>query len=260
MESIWGEGGEVELVGCRASGVGRPADAAPASGVIRRPARARWRPGSAAAALTLPVALLLMPPFAARAQPPEPQEDAASRESPALLDVWTRAWTPGRAHSRLASRAGFWKLTTRTWGDLSEEPVVTETTAVREMVLGGRVLQEEVVGEVQGLELQSLGYLGYDNVTHRWWSLWMDTLSTAPVFTTGTEDPGATVLVLSGEYADPLSGRMRPVRTVVRFVDYDTERFEWWETRDGEEVKTMDILYQRQGPFQLPGPLVDPER
>jgi hypothetical protein len=171
-----------------------------------------------------------------------------------VLDAWTRAWTPGEAHRRLASRAGFWKLTTRTWSDPSEEPVVTETTAVREMVLSGHCLQEKVLGEVQGLQFQSLGYLGYDNVTRRWWSLWMDTLSTAPVFTTGTDDPDATVLALTGEYADPLTGRSRPVRTVIRFVDYDTERFEWYEIRDGQEVKTMDILYQRQGP------LVDTDR
>ena len=195
-----------------------------------------------------------------REDPAAATEETAAANPPAVLDAWTHAWTPGKAHTRLAARAGFWKLTTRTWGDPSEEPVVTETMAVRKSVLGGRALQEEVVGEVQGLDFQSLGYLGYDNVTRRWWSLWMDTLSTAPVFTAGTADPNATVVVLTGEYADPLTGKSRSVRTVIRFVDYDTERFEWWETRAGREVKTMDVLYQRQGPFQRPGPLVDPER
>jgi len=230
--------------------VDRPVDATPVSGVARRFAPSRRWLGLPAAVLTLLVATPFVFPFTARAQEPEPQEEAAP---PTLLDTWTRAWTPGKAHARLASRAGFWRLTTRTWGDPSEEPVVTETMAVREMVLGGRALQEEVVGEVQGLEFQSVSYLGYDNVTRRWWSLWMDTLSTAPVFTTGGEDPEAKVLVLTGEYADPLTGGTRPVRTVIRFVDYDTERFEWWETRDGEEVKTMDVLYQRQGPLEGPG-------
>lgn len=243
------------------------------------------RAGLPALVPVLLVATLSVSPWTARALGPEPQQDcriqddsresdegAPGREDPeaetaettppetapagpqSLLDAWTRARTPGRAHTRLASRAGFWKLTTRTWGDPSEEPVVTETMAVRKTVLGGRALQEEVLGEVQGLEFQSLGYLGYDNVTERWWSLWMDTLSTAPVFTTGTADPNAAVVVLTGEYADPLTGESRPVRTVIRFVDYDTERFEWWEIRDGREVKTMDVLYQRQGP------LVDEER
>lgn len=219
----------------------RPADATPVSGVARRFAPSRRWAGLPGAVLTLLVVTPFVSPWTARAQ------------APPLLDAWTRAWTPGKAHARLASRAGFWKLTTRTWGDPSEGPVVTETTAVREMVLGGRALQEEVVGEVQGLEFESVGYLGYDNVTRRWWSLWMDTLSTAPVFTTGGEDPEAKVLVLTGEYADPVTGETRPVRTVIRFVDYDTERFEWWETRDGEEVKTMDVLYQRQGPLEGPG-------
>lgn len=187
--------------------------------------------------------------FGAQEPPPASSVDSAEPEQAdrdALLDAWTDAWTPGEAHARLAGRAGVWKLTTRTWGDPAEEPVVTETTAVREMILGGRVLQERVLGEVQGISFESLGQLGYDNVTGRWWSTWMDTFSTAVVVTTGTWDPRARELVLTGEYADPLTGTAREVRTVLRWIDSNTERFEWWETRDGEEVKTMEILYQRQ--------------
>lgn len=182
------------------------------------------------------------PPRASSADSAEPRR----ADRTALLDAWSSAWTPGEAHARLAGRAGVWRLTTRTWGDPEQEPVVSETTAVREMILGGRVLQEQVLGEVQGFPFESLGQLGYDNVTGRWWSTWMDTLSTAVVVTTGTRDPRAGDLVLTGEYADLLTGTARQVRTVLRWIDADTERFEWWETREGEEVKTMEILYQRQ--------------
>jgi len=195
----------------------------------------------------LSLAVCLGGPVSGLAQdpPPSPVEEP-SRQRSDILEAWTRAWSPGEAHARLAARVGVWKLTTRTWGDPSEEPVVSETTAVREMVLGGRCLQERVVGEVQGIPFESLGHLGYDNVTGRWWSTWMDTLSTAVVVTTGTRDPRAREIVLTGEYVDPLSGETRQVRSVHRWLNLDTERFEWWETRDGIEVKTMEILYQRQ--------------
>lgn len=204
----------------------------------------------------LSLAVILGGPIDGLAQSPpsQPAGEEEAREPPApaepdrteILDAWTRAWSPGEAHARLAARVGFWKLTTRTWGDPSAEPVVSETTAVREMILGGRCLQERVVGEVQGIPFESLGHLGYDNVTGRWWSTWMDTLSTAVVVTTGTRDPQARDIVLTGEYVDPLTGETHKVRTVYRWLNLDTERFEWWETRNGVEVKTMEILYQRQ--------------
>lgn len=220
-------------------------------------ARLRW------AAWILPlVALWVVPrslfpsPSALAQEAPGPRPETPPATVPeglpgsgtkTLLEAWQEAWTPGEAHARLAQRTGVWKLTTRTWSDPSEEPVVTETTAIRSMILGGRCLEERVVGEIQGMPFESRGYLGYDNVTHRWWSTWMDTLSTAVVVTTGTSDPDAKEIVLAGEYSDPLTGQQRQVRTVVRFVDRDTEEFEWWERRGDREVKTMEILYQRQG-------------
>lgn len=224
------------------------------------------RPGSRLASLAsqwgsrslvplLVATCLLGGPMAGLAQEPAPEQVPEAEDSPPsaaqpsrneVLEAWTDAWTPGEAHARLAAREGVWKLTTRTWGDPSEEPVVTETTAVRQMILGGRCLQERVMGEVQGFPFESLGHLGYDNVTGRWWSTWMDTLSTAVVVTSGTRDPRSREIVLTGEYADPLTGKPRKVRSVHRWLNLDTERFEWWETRDGVEVKTMEILYQRQ--------------
>jgi len=256
-------------VGCRRLETERPVGRVPVLGAARRWARSPWRLGHLAAGLVLLAASpLVSPAFAVGAQPdpssdasqgPEsraeteedggagaPAETSESVHRDIVLDAWSRAWTPGTAHERLTDRTGLWKLTTRTWSDPSEEPVVTETTAVREMVLGGRYLQEHVVGEIQGIPFEARGYLGYDNVTGRWWSTWMDTLSTAVVLTTGTRDPGADEIVLTGEYADPLTGETRRVRTIHRFLDADTETFEWWEVRDGTQVKTMEILYQRQ--------------
>lgn len=265
-------------VGYRRLETERPVGLAPVYGAARRWAWFPFSGGLPVAGLALLVPLCLVSPALGVAAQPDGPAEAASQggsqgvsqgpESRAeteqdgeagapaetlgsvhpdiVLDAWSRAWTPGEAHERLASRAGLWKLTTRTWADPSEEPVVTETTAVREMVLGGRYLQEHLVGEIQGIPFEARGYLGYDNVTGRWWSTWMDTLSTAVVLTTGTRDPQADEIVLTGEYADPLTGETRSVRTIHRFLDVDTEAFEWWEVRDGTHVKTMEILYQRQ--------------
>jgi hypothetical protein len=46
---------------------------------------------------------------------------------------------------------------------------------------------------------------------------------------------------------DPLQpGQTIPVRQVDRWIDDDHYNFEWYETRDGKEAKTMEIRYSRK--------------
>ena len=183
-----------------------------------------------------------------------------------VLKAWTSARTPGPAHEHLARRAGVWDLTTRTWSEETVEPTVTRSTARRRMTLGGRILEERVAAELLDAPFEGFGVTGYDNVRQRWWSSWMDTMSTAPVHTVSPgSDQGEAVgagpsqtgpdsrkleteaIVMIGSYVDPLSGEVREVRTVTRVLDEDREVFEWWELRpDGSEMKTMETLYRRR--------------
>jgi hypothetical protein len=41
------------------------------------------------------------------------------------------------------------------------------------------------------------------------------------------------------------AGAKIPVREVIRIVDKDNHVMEWYETRDGKEQKTMEIVYTR---------------
>lgn len=210
------------------------------------------------AAVWLPGAV---PPLSAQTDPPPTTEHATGEPaaSPAselsepdltpaeerMVRAWQAGWTPGEAHDFLASRAGEWSLVTRTWAQPGAEPMITESTATRRMILGGRVLEEVVTGEILGLGFEGRGFLGFDNLTGRWWSTWMDTMSTAPVTTVGSPDTLTGDLVLRGDYVDPLSGERRKVRTVLRFSTPDREVFQWWEQRGPKEVLTMEIRYER---------------
>lgn len=209
-----------------------------------------------------------------------PGEGDLSEPQRRVLEAWTSARTPGEAHDHLLRRVGEWDLTTRTWSEGSVEPQVSRATARRRMVLGGRYLEERVEAEVLDAPFQGFGVTGYDNVTRRWWSTWIDTMSTAPVHTVSRPTPAAEagegsrgaagelaagggeavlptqpetleleteLIVMTGSYVDPLSGESREVRTVTRVLDEDREIFEWWEVRpDGSERKTMEIVYQRR--------------
>lgn len=177
--------------------------------------------------------------------PAQPAPDDLTPEEERRMRAWQAGWTPGEAHAFLASRAGDWTLTTRTWPEPGVDPVITDSTATRRMILGGRVLEEVVTGEILGLGFEGRGFLGFDNVTGRWWNTWMDTMSTAPVTTVGRPDDLTGDLVLRGDYVDPSSGERRKVRTVYRFTTANSEVFQWWERRGPEEVLTMEIHYER---------------
>ena len=90
----------------------------------------------------------------------------------------TRPWLDGRQlrpQGQELARAG--------------APAMEETgTATRTMALGGRVLVEDVKSTMMGMPFTGHGMMGYDNVTGKYWSTWMDSMSTGMMMSEGTCD------------------------------------------------------------------------
>lgn len=195
-------------------------------------------------------AVLLVGAFAVYAAPSGAQEAEAPAGDPAMaaaMEAMARAAEPGPEHERLAEMAGTWKMTVEFWMDPAGEPEVSESTAERTVILGGRVLEERVEGTVMGEAFEGLGFLGYDNVTGEWWSTWTDNLSTSLMVMTGTYDEESGAVVYEGEMTDPLSGGREPVKMVVRNEGPDKEVGEMFEAGPGGEmVRTMRVVSERQ--------------
>jgi hypothetical protein len=51
---------------------------------------------------------------------------------------------------------------------------------------------------------------------------------------------------MEGSYSDPMTGARVPFRSVLKVVSPDEEVYTSWETRDGQEVKTMEIVSRRK--------------
>jgi hypothetical protein len=121
--------------------------------------------------------------------------------------------------------------------------MVSEGKAERKMILGGRVLHEHAKSEFMGQPFEGIGLTGYDNVTERYWSTWIDNVSTGLSVTHGqwNEDGTGT---FEGETADPQTGEMEPMRIEVH-MEGKREIYEFFMPQpDGEAVKTMEILYE----------------
>lgn len=183
--------------------------------------------------------LLLTPAGAAEGEQPEGGEEMA-----AMMAAWQKAMTPGDQHANLAKATGSWEATIRTWMDPAAEPMVSKGTVERKMTLGGRILEEHLSSEMMGQPFTGVGRVGYDNVTGRHWSTWTDSMSTGIYLSYGSEDADGSISY-AGEYQDPMSGGMIKSRAVVRWVDENTQLFEWHEDRGEGEIKTMEITYRR---------------
>ena len=191
------------------------------------------------------LALLLAAPLPGAAQPPEgeapPDMPPAMQEA---MAAWQEAMTPGEPHEYLAEAAGSWKITTKTWMAPGAEPQINEGTAEREMIMGGRYLEERVTGTVMGMPFEGYALSGYDNVSGKYWGTWVDNLSTGLMTMEGERDGDS--LTWYAEGSDPMTGGTAKMKIVTTSEGPDREVSEFYEMREGEEVKSMEIVYERQ--------------
>ena len=124
--------------------------------------------------------------------------------------------------------------------------MVTEGTFHRKMILGGRVLEERYEATIMGAPFEGYSLNGYDNVTGRRWTLWVDNMSTGPMVTWGDWSDEQKAHVFHGTVPDPMRGALTKTKTIVRHPSADEEVVEIYDLGSGEPVKTMQVVAKRQ--------------
>lgn len=171
----------------------------------------------------------------------EGDQPAMSAEEQAMMEAWQKAAIPGKQHAWLMESAGTWNVKQKMWMRPGAEPQVSEGTAERKAILGGRVLREVFSSTFMGQPYEGHAHSGYDNVTGEYWVTWMDNMSTALYRGTGecNEDNSHCEYDVSG--TDPMGGTYE-MRIEVDFAEGD-EVHRFYETRDGEEFQSMKMVY-----------------
>ncbi len=196
---------------------------------------------------TVGVPALAVALLATAAVAQEPEAATGGEDQAAMMAAWQKAGTPGEPHAALARAAGKWEMTVRSWMDPNGEPMVSEGVTERQMLLGGRVLEERSSSDMMGMPFEGIGRTGYDNVTGKYWATWIDSMSTGCYLQHGTQDADGNAVTYHGEYPNPMTGAMTKVRSVVRWEGTDTQHFEWYEDHGQGELRTMVITYERAG-------------
>ncbi len=162
----------------------------------------------------------------------------------------------GENHKLLATLAGTWTYTVKFWmnPDPNAKPQESKGTAVRKPLWDGRYFILDIAGKMQvpgpGGKMQEktfkgMGIEGYDNAQQKFVSAWMDNFGTGIVMAGGAYDSSTKTFNYTGEY-EPAPGMKEQFREVVKIIDKDHHTLQWYENRDGKEVKTMQIDYTRK--------------
>ena len=102
-------------------------------------------------------------------------------------------------------------------------------------------------GIMMGETLNDVGFVGFDNVSKKYVSTWMDTAGTGMMWSTGTMDASGKVLSMKATVNDPSTGKPSPVDTKITITDNDHHKLEMWgKNPAGKMAKIMEIEYTRK--------------
>jgi Protein of unknown function (DUF1579) len=159
-------------------------------------------------------------------------------------------------HKMLAESAGNWNYTVKMWmnGDSSAKPEISHGTATRKTIMDGRYVMMDVTGKMEmpgadgkmkSMTFKGHGMEGYDNVKKKFVGTWMDNMGTGIMMSEGDYDPATKSFTYTSEM-EPMPGMKTKVREVLKLTDKNHMTFEWYEDRNGQEAKTMEIDYTRK--------------
>jgi hypothetical protein len=168
-------------------------------------------------------------------------------EQQAMMEKMAKAATPGPQHAMLAKLAGDWTCKVKYQMDPSQPWQESQSTAKITALMDGRYIQEVDTGEMGGMPFTGMGLTGFDNVSGKYVSTWVDNMGTGIMTGVGTADASNKVITMISTMNDPATGKPTKERSVMTILDDDHHTFEMFGTPPGakKEMKVMSIDYVR---------------
>lgn len=190
----------------------------------------------AASALCLAGTVLAQP----KGEPPQ-----LTPEQQAEMEAWQKAGTPGPQHAALAKAAGTYSMKIKSWPAPGAPAMDDSGTATRTMMLDGRILTEDVKSTMMGAPMTGHGMRGFDNVTGKYWSTWIDSMSTGMMISEGKCDANDNCTFI-GTYNDAVKKAPVKSRMTSKWTSPTSQLFELYgPAKDGKEFKMMEIVYTK---------------
>ncbi len=173
------------------------------------------------------------------------KEAKAAQE--AMMAQMVKMGTPGENHKALEPLVGNWNHMVRYWMDPNAKPEESKGTSTNRWILGGRFLQAEAKGNMNGQPFEGMGITGYDNLKGEYQSMWIDNMVTGFMLATAQYDATLKTFNETGSFSCPMTNeKARPFRAKWKIMDNNNYTYEMYQAGpDGKEFKAMEITYVR---------------
>jgi len=173
------------------------------------------------------------------------QDDQAKGD--AQWEAWEKAAKPNENHRRLDHFVGDWNCVVKCWQPGTEGPQESAGKSSSEWILGGRYTLCTYKGDFQGSPFEGRGICGYDNINKRYFSIWLDSMSTGYMSETGQFDAASNTYNFTGKFETP-TGETMHSKSTIKVVSRDQHVFTMWHGESpGSLDKVMEITYTRAG-------------
>ncbi len=163
-----------------------------------------------------------------------------------IMEIYKKVGTPGEPHKLLAKLEGSWITRTRGWMEPGKPPVESSGTCEQKLILDGHYLQQFYSGDMMGAPFTGINFLGYNNHTKKYESIWIDSMSTAIYFFVGPASGDGRTITQECSYDDPVRGPS-VWRSVTKIRDDNTLEFEMFiKPKGGKEEKMMEMTVSRK--------------
>jgi hypothetical protein len=182
------------------------------------------------------------------AEPAKPAQPAAAaapgQPSAADMQAMMAAASPGEHHKRLGNFVGHWNTTTKMWMAPGAPPSESKGTMDSELTMGGRYLVSRHKGDMMGMHFEGQETDGYDNMTGKYVTSWIDNMGTGIMNLTGScDDADCKSVTMSGDMIDPMTKEKGTYKSVTTWLTPASFKYEayWSGTKGGEPVKMMEV-------------------
>ena len=190
------------------------------------------------------------------AAPAEEAKPAAAPEfklppgwTEADLQACILAGTPGKMHELLAEGVGEWKGKNTMWMAPGSEPVTSDSTSTVSKMLDGRFVKCEMDGEIPGMgPYNGFGIVGFDNVSQKFVSVWLDNHGTGMMTGTGELSEGGKKIEWKYTFNCPVTKKPAVMRQIETITGADSKTLEMYseDPKIGKEYKMMSISLTRK--------------
>ncbi len=174
-------------------------------------------------------------------------QEMSPEEQQKMMVEWQKLGAPADAHKHLEALVGDWKTTTNMWmAGPDSDPMTSHGTSTKTMIMGGRWLQEDFVGDFMGQPMNGLGITGYDNYKNMYLNTWVDNVSTNVTYATGMRHPHTGVFTFYAQADEPmLKVQDRTVKYSITVESADKHVFAMYDLHAGDDYKVVEIIYER---------------